>query len=140
MSELSNPRTDKTCNGAVALPISESFRESTTVVMFSPPFHAAIGRTISIQLTAEMFDPSANPALGTVGVNVNQCCDVLDSKVSDQVVGAIGPNGSPQTTTTSVTLTDECTLSTHVNGDCVYYLRLKIASSLEQVLLSYSIS
>ncbi|MER7001313.1 hypothetical protein [Streptomyces sp. NPDC000410] len=88
-----DPRTQKSCSNPVALPIGEAFRAHTTVVMFSPPFHAAIGRTITITVEAQMADPASNPALGTVGVSVHQCCDVLDELHTGQVIGQIGPAG-----------------------------------------------
>jgi hypothetical protein len=106
--------------------------------MFSPPFHAAIGRTITITVDAEMADPASNPALGTVGVSVHQCCDVLDELHTGQVIGHIGPAGSPERTQTMVTLRDECVLTTHHDGECVYYLRLRISSSSGAVRLSYT--
>ncbi|CAI7980990.1 conserved hypothetical protein [Frankia sp. Hr75.2] len=134
------PRTDKSCSGSVSLPINEAFLPHTTVTMFSPPFHAAEGRTVSINLTAEMADPQSNPALGTVGVSVHQCCDLLDEVQMAQMIGHIGPPGAPEVITRAVTLRDECTLTTHEGSDCVYYLRLRISSSTEQVRLSYSVS
>ena len=135
-----DPRTDKSCSNPVALPISEAFRAHTTVVMFSPPFHAAIGRNITIKVEAEMADPLSNPALGSVGVSVHQCCVVLDEVHTAQVIGGIGPAGSPESTQTMVTLRDACTLTTHHDSDCVYYLRLRISSSTEPVRLSYTVS
>ncbi|MFI0511617.1 hypothetical protein ACH3Y9_14550 [Streptomyces sp. WSLK1-5] len=135
------PRTVKSCSNPVALPISEGFTKSQTVVMFSPPFHAPKERSVAITVTAEMSDPSSNPALGTVGVSVHQCCDVIDSAISAQTVGHIGPTGSPESTEVTVQLKDDCSLTTHFDGtdECIYYLRLKIASSTESVILSYTV-
>jgi hypothetical protein len=134
------PRTEKSCSNPVALPIGETFRPHNTIVMYSPAFHAAIGRTITVKVGAEMSETSSNPANGTVGVSLHQCCDVLDELHTAQVVGHIGPTGSPEFTQTMATLRDECTLTTHHDGDCVYYLRLKIASSSDPVRLSYTVS
>lgn len=134
-----NPRTEKSCSNPVSLPVAESFRPSTTVVMYSPPFHAPKGRAIRVSVVAEMEDPNANPTLGTVGVSVHQCCDIVDEQLTQQSIGPIGPYGSPETTQQNVTLGDQCTLTTHFGTECVYYLRLKIASGSWAVRLSYSV-
>ncbi|WP_328952680.1 hypothetical protein [Kitasatospora purpeofusca] len=144
MSEEIAPRMDKSCSGARFLPISESFTASTTVTMFSPAFRASAGTVINVQLLAELDDPNGIPANGSVGVTVHQCCDVLDSQISaQQTIGGIGPSGSPEATSLTQTLIDDCNLSTHPDGDdtqFVYYLRLRISDSFDRVKLSYSIT
>ncbi|MFE6747431.1 hypothetical protein ACFVGM_16370 [Kitasatospora purpeofusca] len=143
MSDELDLRTDKSCSGSRALPISESFAATTTATLFSPPFHASAGTTINVQLLAELDDPNGIPGNGTVGVSVRQCCDVSDSDITGQTVGRIGPAGSPEATQLTATLSDACTLSTHPAGndsEFVYYLRLRISDSFDRVKLSYSIT
>ncbi|MDY0813135.1 hypothetical protein [Kitasatospora purpeofusca] len=144
MSDEIAPRTDKSCGGSRTLPISESFTASTTVTMFSPAFRASAGTVINVQLLAELDDPNGIPGNGSVGVTVHQCCDVVDSQISQQqTIGRIGPPGSPEATSLSVALFDACNLSTHPDGDdsqFVYYLRLRISDSFDRVKLSYSIT
>jgi hypothetical protein len=132
-------RTVKSCQSPVGLPFSETFHASTTVVVFSRPFHAPVGQIISITIQAERDDVEDVAPLGTVGVSVRQCCDVSDSDHTPQVIGAVGAAGSPASTQTSVTLRNACTFATHHGDDNVYYLRLKIASQLQAVRLSYSV-
>ncbi|MGK5628964.1 hypothetical protein [Streptomyces sp. URMC 123] len=134
------PRTTKSCSNPVGLPLSETFTPSTTVTMYSLPFHAAAGRTITIDVAAELDDPSANPSLGTIGVEVHQCCAVRDSEIMPQVVGPIGPAGRPAHTRRTVTLSDRCTIPTRFGEEFVYYLRLRISDSADAVRLSYSVS
>ncbi|KJY29469.1 hypothetical protein [Streptomyces sp. NRRL S-495] len=144
MSDELDLRTDKSCSGSRSLPISESFTASTTVTMFSPAFRASAGTTINVQLLAELDDPNGIPGNGSVGVTVHQCCDVVDSQITpQQTIGRVGPAGSPEATSLSVTLVDACTLSTHPDGNdsqFVYYLRLRISDSSDRVKLSYSIT
>ncbi|MGK4580249.1 hypothetical protein [Kitasatospora sp. HPMI-4] len=137
-----DPRTSKSCSDPLSLDpsgIQESFKASATVVMFSPAFHAAIGRSITVAVDAQLHDPG-NPALATVGFTVRQCCDISDSDITNQVVGPVGDSGSPMHTESSVTLSDQCTLATHFGSDCIYYIRFKIASSAQAVNLSYSVT
>ena len=132
-------RTDSVCSGASALPIGETFVPNTTATLYSLPFHAAAGTRITVGLDAEL-ETSGNPALASVGVDVKQCCDLVNSDVTtDQTIGGVGDTGHPAHTPLSVTLPDNCTLSTHVGTDCVYYLRLRIASTLQAVRLSYTV-
>jgi hypothetical protein len=134
-----NLRQDSSCDNPGALPITETFPAHTTATIYSPPFHAAAGGTINIDLAAEL-DQVGKPELGTVGVQVFQCCSVSDSEIKEQVIGSIGMPGQPVHTKVSVKLSDQCTLSTKSGNDFVYYLRLRIASQLQAVKLSYSVS
>jgi hypothetical protein len=135
------PRTDKTCDHSRTLPINEDFTQSTTVTMYSPPFHVPEGTTISIDLAAQLADPSGNPALATVGVDVVQCCKVSDSRITDQqTIGRVGPAGSPEHKGLNLTLPNKCSLPSTEGSDLIYYLRLRIASSSYDVLLSYSVA
>ncbi|MFI1968302.1 hypothetical protein [Streptomyces cinnamoneus] len=134
------PRTTKSCGGPVPLPLSESFSPSTTVTMYSLPFHAAENHTVTVDVAAELDDPSGNPSLGTIGVGMFQCCDVSDSEVRAQQVGNIGAAGSPVHTHITQQLPNKCSLPTKVGTDFVYYLRLRIASSSQSVHLSYSVT
>jgi hypothetical protein len=131
-------RTDKTCSDPTTLPISESFQPSATATLYSRPFHAAAGTTINIDLAAEL-DSAGRLGLGTVGVELYQCCDIRDSKLTDQKIGGIGAPGSPAHTSLSVKLSDQCALPSKSGSDLIYYLRLRIASSSEDVRLSYSV-
>ncbi|GAA3050373.1 hypothetical protein GCM10020000_33960 [Streptomyces olivoverticillatus] len=89
------PRTDKSCGNPVGLPVSETFTPQRTITMYSPAFHSPDTRTLNVDLAGELDDPSGSPALGSVGVQVFQCCDVRDSEIMPQVIGSIGPAEQP---------------------------------------------
>ena len=132
-------RQDKTCSDPQALKISESFKPTTTAVLYSLPFHVPAGTTINIDLAAEL-DSSGNTSMGTVGFDVYQCCTVKDSRITpEQTIGGIGSPGHPAHTKDKVKLSDKCDWSTKVGDDFVYYLRLRISSS-DPVRLSYEVS
>ena len=131
-------RHDITCSDPQALEISESFKPTTTAVLYSLPFHVPAGTTIKVELDAEL-DSSGNPNLGTVGFDVYQCCSVKDSRITPkQTIGGIGNPGHPAETKGEVKLSDKCTWSTKEGGDFVYYLRLSIRSN-DAVRLSYKV-
>lgn len=132
------PRTDKSCGNPVGLPVSETFTPQRTITMYSPAFHSPDTRTLNVDLAGELDDPSGNPALGSVGVQVFQCCDVRDSEIMPQVIGSIGPAGSPAHKSASTSLANKCTIPTKFNNEYVYYLRLRVADSTDAVRLSYS--
>ena len=132
-------RQDKTCSDPQALKINESFKPTTTAVLYSLPFHVPAGTTINIDLAAEL-DGSGNTSMGTVGFDVYQCCTVKDSRITpEQTIGGIGSPGHPAHTQDKVKLSDKCDWSTKVGDDFVYYLRLRIRSS-DAVRLSYEVS
>ncbi|MBT2382980.1 hypothetical protein [Streptomyces sp. ISL-11] len=135
-----DPRTAKTCSNPVALPVGEAFRPFSTVTMYSLPFHAPAGRAVDVDLAAELDDPTGNPALGSVGVRVFQCCSVLDSEITDaQKNGSIGAAGHPAATRLSLTLSNKCTIPTKFGEEFVYYLQLRISFGSGSVHLSYSV-
>ncbi|MEW6737757.1 MAG: DUF4157 domain-containing protein [Acidobacteriota bacterium] len=122
-----NLRTDKTCSGAVALPVSETFPEFARGTVYSLPFHAAKGYTIKVKVTAE-YEPRAGDTVPSYeeyfGVRVHQCCCLSDEIIRAQEIQAIG-NGGPSTISFSFELPDKCTCSTEVGDDFVYYLRIR---------------
>jgi hypothetical protein len=132
-------RTDSSCDNPRALPIGETFVPNTTATLYSLPFHAPTGTTINIGLDAEL-ETSGTPSLATVGVDVFQCCSLSDTRITtSQTIGTVGQAGHPAHTPLSVNLRDACVMSSNFGSEFIYYLRLRIASTLQAVRISYSV-
>lgn len=135
------PRRSPSCSGANALPISETLPPFVRGAVFSLPFHAPAGRTISVDVAAEYLSGPSGSFRDTFGVDVMQCCVVSDSRVTPtQTVSTIGNPGHPTHVRMTVALTDECTWSSRHGDDFIYYLRIFSASQTDQVSISYTVS
>ncbi len=134
-------RTGKTCENPVGLsnPLSESFEPTSAATFYSLPFHAPIGKSINIDLTAELSVPG-NPEMSSIGFYVFQCCNWSDSKVSEeQEIGGVGARGNPAHMKRTVTLPEKCDKPTKSGNDNVYYLIMKITTR-DTLYFSYSIT
>jgi hypothetical protein len=133
------PRTEKTCSNPISLPFSDAFAPSRTVTAFSLPFHVPEGTTITIELAANL-DAHGDPDLASVGIGVRQCCDVSDSDITDRdTIGKVGgPDGGPITFLT-LPLPNKCVLASKFGDDFIYYVRIRIFSSNQNVGVAYAV-